>query len=73
MLFVILEHVDERVANLARTPQLLTVPTICPETPSPLKQGVHTTCHANHQATDTRRKRAGICTLDNQVQVTLLH
>jgi len=70
---MILQHVDERIANLPRAFQITTVPAIGPEATASVEQAVHPARDAHHQATDARRQRIAVVALHNQMHMIVLH
>jgi hypothetical protein len=73
VLSMILQHVDERIANLTRATERLPMPAISPKPPAPKQQAVHPPGYAHHQAAHPGAQRLLVRGLDNQVHVIGLH
>src|SRR5262245_12230809 len=73
MLFEVREHVNQRIANRARTLQRATVPPIRKEPASPREQPIHAPCDADAQAAHPFDQRLVISRLDDEVEMIALH
>ncbi|HYQ04621.1 MAG TPA: hypothetical protein VER96_38370 [Polyangiaceae bacterium] len=73
MLLVILEHVDERIANLPWAFQSSAMPAIGPEAATAPQDAVHAAGDAHHEPAHTSGKSRGIFRLYEQVDMTVLN
>src|SRR5690348_11994443 len=74
VLLVVVEAVDERIADLARTREIATVVAIGPNlTASAAQGGVEQPIRADREALHAAREGALVVRLDDEVQVVVLH
>lgn len=73
MLSKVHEHIDERIAHLARAREVATVITIAPEVPASSRFAVDGSCDAGGEPLHTSRELTPIARLDDEMNVIALH